>query len=363
MTRRRGAILNFRRLAFAVALCAGAGVATAQTVAVRNVAPGSTVELVLNSTVIGSIAADDRGNATLVVPQAPDAKAEAPPDPRVGKDVLLFLDVCENRHRFLIVERGAPAAALETGCVRREIPGLYIIRPLSTLVVNAGEATPTVLLRQRPYNPDSGPRAWRASPEGLVLSGGGSHTKFSEAANVACGNVTDCYRDEAGLGFGFGVAYWFLPYLAAEASYLRPVEVSALGAEATYDFASTLDADVLMLAGMTGFPAGPLRVYGKGGLTYHRATFSTTQTINDRTITIDDVPQTVPGGTQTLAFRTTGWGWMFGGGLETWLTRSFSFYGEVGWAKLKGEDKAGGEGVIDESLMMINFGVKVHVGR
>lgn len=365
MTGRRGARLTFRRLAIASALCAfaGAGVATAQTVAVRNVPPGSTVELVRNTSVIGSIAADELGNATLVVPQAPDAQAETPPDPRAGKDVLLFLDVCEKRNRFLIVDRGAPAAALEAGCVRREIPGLFIVRPLSTLVVDAGAASPTVLLRQRPFNPDAGPRAWRASPEGLVFSGGGNYTKFSNTADVACGTVTNCYRDEAGLGFGFGVAYWFLPFLAAEASYVRPVEVSVLGAEETYDFTSTLDADVLTIAGMTGFPAGPVRVYGKGGLTYHRATFSTTETINAKTITIDDVTQTVPGGTQTLAFRTSGWGWMFGGGLETWLTRAFSFYGEFGWAKLKGEDKKGGEGVIDDNVMMISFGVKVHVGK
>jgi hypothetical protein len=365
MTGRRLRARGIRRVTLAAAACAiaGVGAASAQTIVVRNATPGATIELVVNAAAIGSISADDRGRGTLTVPQAPGTKLDMKSNLAAQKDMLLFGETCENKIRLLMVERGAPPAAQEAGCVRREIPGLFLIRPLSTLVFDFGGSSPSVLLRQRPFDPDAGPRTWRLSPEGLVFFGGGSHTGFREMGDVACGSVSGCYRDESGPGFTFGVAYWVLPYAAAEVSYVRPKEASVVGAGDSYDFESTLDADVLTLAGMSGFAAGPLRVYGKGGLTYHRATFTTVQTHADQTTTIDEVTTTIPGGTQTLAFRTTGWGWMFGGGAETWLTRAFAFYGEFGWVRLKGKDEKGGEGRIDDSLMLLSFGVKLHVGR
>ena len=357
MIRRRGSLLTFWRLGFAAALCtaAGAGVAAAQTVYVRNAPAGSTVELVLNTATIGSAAADDRGDAALKVPESAGAKPQM--------DVLLFVEGCEKRTRVLIIERGAPAVPVEPGCIRREIPGLFIVRALSTLVIDTGGAAPTVLLRQRPFVPTDAPRTWRPSPEGLVFFGGGSHTQFSETGAIACGDITECYRDDSGPGYHFGVAYWFLPFLAAEATFVQPAEVSALGAQETHNFSTTLDSDVLTLAGVAGLPAGALRVYGRGGLTYHRATFSTIQTIDDKTITVDGVTRVVPGGTQTLAFRTEGWGWIIGGGLEAWITRQFAIYGDLNWGKLKGTDVKGGEGVMDDTLLLINFGAKIHIGK
>jgi hypothetical protein len=186
---------------------------------------------------------------------------------------------------------------------------------------------------------------------------------FSQASALACGDVASCIPDDSGPGYTFGAAYWFLPFLAAEATYVKPGETYASGAAPRYSFNSTLDADVLTLAGVAGIPAGPIRVYGKFGTTYHRATFSTTESVADSTITIGDVTETISGGTQTLAFRTSGWGWMFGGGLEAWLNRSFAVYGEVGWGAIKGPDQDGGEAVMNDKLLTILFGARVHIGR
>jgi hypothetical protein len=336
-------------------MVSGAGAATAQTVMVKSAPSGSNVEVVLNAATVGSAAAVPGGYTTLAMPQSAGAKAEM--------DAFIFVDVCDNRLRVLIVERGAQAAAQEAGCTRREIAGLFLIRPISTLVVDVAGPSPTLLLRQGRFDPTAGPRTWSPSPSGLMLFGGGSYTVFSQASALACGDVADCNRHDSGTGYTFGAAYWFLRFLAAEATYVKPADMNAAGAGGNYSFDSALDADVLTLAGMAGIPAGPVRIYGKLGTTYQRATFSTTESVPDSTITIGDVTETIPGGTQTLAFRTSGWGWMFGGGLEAWLTRSFAVYGEVGWAALKGRDMDGGEGVMDDKLRLILFGARIHIGR
>lgn len=347
----------WRLLALVAVLIVVVGVRApaAQTVIVKGAPVGSTVELVLNTAAVGSAPADRSGYTTLVVGQSANAKPEI--------DALVFVDQCGNRQRVLIVERGQPAAPLDSACVRREVTGLFVVRPISTLVVDVGVPNPTLLLRQGRFDPTSGPRVWTPSPAGLVVFGGGTYAAFDLATAAACGNVSNCAGVDSGFGYTFGVAYWFLPFLAAEATYLKPASTNAMGVGSNYNFANSLDADVLTVAGTAGYPVGPVRIYGKAGATYHRALFATTETIDDSTITIDNVPQTVPGGTQTLEFRTGGWGWIFGGGLEVWLNRTVGAYGEVGWASLKGKDLDGGEGVMDDKLFLILFGARVHLGR
>jgi hypothetical protein len=342
-------------LAAVIDLIVGIGVSAAQTVIVKNAPPGSTVELVLNAAPVGSTAASSSGYTTLAVGQSANSKPEI--------DALVFVDLCDNRRRVLIVERGLQAAPLEPECVRREITGLFVVRPISTLVVDVGGPIPTLLLRQGRFDPASGPRSWRPAPTGLVVFGGGSYTAFKDARAAVCGNVDNCSGADSGVGYTFGIAYWLLPFIAAEATYLKPANATAIGTGANYDFSNVVDADVLIVAGVAGLPVGPLRVYGKGGMTYHRALFATTETIDDSTITIDGVAQTIPGGTQKLEFQTGGWGWMFGGGLEAWMNRTFAIYGEFGWVALKGKDLDGGEGVMDDTLIQVLFGARVHLGR
>jgi len=155
MTRRQGTRTHapWRLVIFAAAfdLLAGAGVAAAQTVIVKNAPSGSTVELAWNTATVGSAPANPSGFTTIIVGAA-NTKPEL--------DALVFVDACGERRRVLIVERGLDVPPPEAGCTRGEIIGLFIVRPISTIVVDVGGPIPTLLLRQGRFNPESGPRSW-----------------------------------------------------------------------------------------------------------------------------------------------------------------------------------------------------------
>ena len=99
-----------------------------------------------------------------------------------------------------------------------------------------------------------------------------------------------------------------------------------------------------------------MRFYGKVGAVFHRATTTTTQTNDPVTVTVDDEPVTIEGGTQTFETTTEGWGWLFGGGAEAWLTRYVAIYGELDFARLQGNPTSGGEGELDDRVMLVFFG-------
>jgi len=348
-------MLRLLVLAATLTVIAGAGDAAAQILFVRNAPPGSTIEFVLTGTSVGSTVAGTNGEATLGIPQAPGARPEV--------DVSLLIDLCGDRRRVLVVQVGQQPPTQEAACSRQEIPGVFVLRPISTLVVNMASSLPTVLLIQGPYDPKAPPKRVGAAPTGLVLSGGAGFTWLGDASLLACGNVATCEGDDSGFGFAAGASYWFLPYLAAETTYFVPGGMKAEGVSTTYRFDSSLDTDVVTVAGKAGIPVGPARIYGKFGMNYHWATFTTNQTIADRIIIVDGVEQVVPGGTQTLAHRTAGWGWLFGGGAELWANRWLAFYGEFGWTTLKGSDRDGGEAVMDDRVMSIMGGGSVRIGR
>jgi hypothetical protein len=337
----------------ALGVFAGAGVATAQTVYVTHAPPGTTVELVRDTTVVASTAVDASGLATLVVPE---------PDRR-QMDALIFIDECRERRRVLIVQRGLQAAPTEIDCTRREIPGVFLVRPISTLVVNLEGPTPRLLLRQGPFDPTAPPRTRVPVPTGLVFSGSAGLRTFADATATTCGNVAGCEGDGAGRGFTAGGGYWFTPFVGAEASYVRPREWTAARSGEDFSFTSFLDVEMLTIAGTAGAPVGPVRLYGKAGTNFHRATFSTTQTIEELTVTVDGVTHITQGGAQTLAFRTEGWGWLFGGGFEAWLARSFAIYAEAGFAGLRGSEVEGAEAAMKDRLTLLVVGARLHIGR
>jgi hypothetical protein len=344
-------------LAVVVSLVAGAGVSTAQTVIVRSAPPGGTVELMVNAAPSGTTAADSEGDATMPVPRAADAAAR-------DVDTLVFVDACGNRRRIHLVERTAEAAAPEPSCVRREIPGVFVVRSISTIVVNVGGASPTLLLIQGTYDPKAPPKVWLPVPTGIVASGGAGFTWFGgKVGQFACGNVPDCSIDDSGIGFTASAAYWISKYLAAEFTYVKPGDMTAKGAGGTYRFESTLDAHVFNIAGKIGGPVGPMRLYGMGGTNYHRATFATSQTIDDAKAVIDGVEHTIPGGTQVLEFRTAGWGWTFGGGAEVWISRWLGIYADFSRMAIKGSDQDDGEWAIDDGMTTILIGARIHIGR
>ena len=312
----------------------------AQTVLVTKAPPGAPVELVVNGATVASTSADQAGDAKLVSDlSANTGKTEI--------DANVYVDVCadNNMRRVVIVERGQAAAAQPAGCDRRDSGALFLIRRVSTLVVNVGGSVPTVLLRQGRVR--LGPRRIRRAPTGVVVFGGAGGSQSANAVLMACGNVVECSGDDTGIAYNVGLDVWLTRFLGAEVSYLKPRDVEATGSESTFTFNTAFEADVATVAGKVGVPLGPVRLYGKLGTTYHRATFTTTQTTADLT--------------QTFELRTQGWSWLFGGGGELWLAPAFAVYGELGRAALKGSGRDGAEGALDERLTVYFIGARVRV--
>lgn len=339
-------------LAAAFAALAGASTVSAQTVKVRNAAPGATIEVMVNTELVATTAADGRGAADIPLPGE-----------RPEMDALVYVDQCSARRRVIIARQGVLPPPHEAACVRQEIRGVFVVRPASTLVVDVGQDAPTLLLRQRAFDPDAPPRTWAQAPTGLVLSGGAGLTFLGNASLFACGTVTDCKGDDADLGYSASAVYWFTPNVAAEVGVMRPGDMTAEGSGSGYRFTSALDSRLVIVGGRVGVPAGPVRFFGKAAADYHRATLLTTQTIDERTITVNGVPETIPGGTQQLALRTQGWGWLAGGGVEVWLTRHFSVNAEFGRATIKGDPIEEVEGGIDDRAFYLFVGASVRIGR
>ena len=135
--------ISWRPLAVAVALTSSlaGGIAEAQTVMIKKAPAGSKIDVVWNSTPAGSGAVDTSGATTI-----PAKIALAPGRREI--DVYLFVDVCEeNRFRIVLAEREQQPLDQGTGC-RRESLGLFLLRPVSTFLVDVGAGTPTVMLRQ-----------------------------------------------------------------------------------------------------------------------------------------------------------------------------------------------------------------------
>ena len=66
--------------------------------------------------------------------------------------------------------------------------------------------------------------------------------------------------------------------------------------------------------------------------------------------------------TLSYELQTDGWGWVFGGGMEVWLSSVFGFYGEFGTASVKGTAKDDEEGVVDDRATYVLFGARVRLG-
>jgi hypothetical protein len=351
-------------LAAAITVTVGVASATAQTVIVKNAPPGSPIELVLNTATVGSGTANATGDATLVVKAPPTATA-------AESSAHVWVDACDKMRRVFLVEPGLQPPPPEPGCTRSEIAGLFVMRRITTFVVDVGGVAPALWLKQ-----GAPPAEWlrqaaagtplkprRRLPTGLVVFGGGSYSKLRDAAVLACGNVTACTSADLRPAYAAGVDYWITRFIAAEASYMKPLRVTASGAGDTFNFDSFFDARVVTLAGKVGVPIGAVRFYGKVGANYHRATTSTTETINDIVITVGDTTQTVLGGTQTIELKTSGLGWLFGGGLEGWVTPGVAIYLEGGRTQLKGNNLNGGEGSINDRMTYFLAGLRVHIGR
>jgi hypothetical protein len=324
----------------------GAGTAQAQTVVLRKVPAGASIEVTVNGASAASTKSEAGGDVILPIKMFEGTgKTETDSQVLVGK--------CDNNVvRVLLLERGHSVPPEEPGCTRRDMGGWFLVKPVSSLVVDVGSPSPTLLLRQGSYSLDP-PREWSDAPTGLVLFGGASLTSTSSFKDVACGTLTDCSSDGAEFGFAVGAAYWLLPWVAAEGSYIRPKEFSASGTGDTFRFTSTLDTHIVNVMGKIGVPAGPFRPYGQIGGLYHRATLATTQTMTNQT----ESP------VQTYSVETGGWSWVFGGGLEVWLNSSVAIYGELNRGALKGPAvDPDVEGLLDDRVTALVVGARIRIG-
>ena len=353
----------WRRAALAAALnvTLAVGVAGAQTVVVKNAPAGAAIELRWNGEPLGRASAGADGIARLAFPPEKLGRPET--------DARVLVDVCEAVRSITLVERTMQPPPPETGCTRTEVGQFVLLQSSTSLLVDLAPAAPTLWVRQGPVPPDwllnieaePAERPRRPAPKGLMLFGDGSFTNFSRFTQSACGTL-DCNSSAFKPGYSVGASIWLSQYFGIEGGFLKPSSAKATGEESTYSYESTLDAQVITAALLVGVPVGPVRFYARGGATHHRATFHTTQTIETRTLTIDGVQQTIPGGTQELELRTAGWGWLFGGGLEGWLSRRVALYGEANYGSLKGGARDDGEGELDERISTIRFGLRVRLG-
>lgn len=325
-----------------------AGLASAQTVYVRNAPAGTNVEVIVNAASAGTGTIDAEGEAKVgfTLPQG-----------QTEMDSNVFVDTCDKLRKVLIVDRNRQPPPPAEGCDRREIPGIYWVRPVNTIVVDVGGPTPSLLLVRGAYTPpvpaaegEEESRPARPVPTGLLMFAGGAYSTISDDAAYACGNATPCTPKPGGATYMFGADVWLTRFVGVEGAYIRPHESKASGGD-TYHFDHTLDSDVWMVAGKGGFQAGPVRIYGKYGLNYHEAVNSTTETI-------DNV-------TQKFEYKTTGWGWVWGGGMEGWIGahQRVAIYGDAGIARIKGKPESGGEARIDDRLKYAAVGIKLRISR
>jgi hypothetical protein len=354
----------WRPLAFVAALnlTVVVGVTTAQTVMVTKAPRGATIELALNAATIGTATADNTGKATLPVNLSSRGG-------RTEADVQIFVDVCGNLRRVLLVEPGLQPQPQQIGCTRRELAGVFLMRQVTTMVVEVTASAPAVWLRQGPVPTQwlgeesgriSSKKLRRPSPRGLVLFGGGGPASFAYATSVACGNVENCSGEDSRLAYTGGVTLWVFPFLGAEASYTKPADVTASGSAGSYRFDNSLSSSLVTVGGKVGLPLGAVRLYAQAGADRHEATSTTTQTIDDRAYTdIDGNAGTLTGGTQTFVLRTSGWGLSYGGGIEVWVSRKLGIYAEFERAKLLGPSRDGDPGRIDERVTSFRLGLRI----
>jgi len=342
--------LRLLALAAAMNVSLGLGTAAAQRVMVRHLPQGTAVEVAVNGTPGGNGTVDASGDVTVpfTIPEK-DGKAEM--------DANVFVDVCDKTRRIQIVEVSRPAPPAADGCDRREISGLYWVRRVNTVVIDLGPANPTLLLISGNYTPPPDPVPGEEPtgesiphaplPRGFVMFGGGGITSFRDVLSLNCGTVSNCSGDGSPYAYTFGATYWITRNFGVEGSFIHPQKVKISGGDG-FIFDTTMNVDIWNILGKAGVQAGPMRLYGHGGLNYHQATHVTSQTLNNVF--------------QKTELQTEGWNYVYGGGAEIWVKPRVAIFGELDFARLKGKATDGSEFNIDDRARSLLVGVRVHIG-
>jgi hypothetical protein len=331
---------SLRLLAVAAALTIiVAGTASAQTVIVRGAKPGETLEVVVNDSPAnkGTVAADGTATVAGNLP-ANDAK-------RPEMDARLYLDTCDAIRRVIIVNRNQLPLPTAADCTRSDLTGIYWVRQRSTIVIDVSKPIPDVLLRQGSYNPNAPTR--RLAPKGLVAFGGGGFAKLRDASAIACGDLSDCQGGDFVFGYHVGATLWLTRWFAVDGSYLRPSKMVTVGNGGTFTFSNRMDVDFLNVGVKGGLPLGPTRIYGLGGMTFHEARDTMTETIGNAS--------------QTVETHTDGWSYTYGAGFEGWINNRVALYGEAGVLSMKGKERLSEVIRVDDRLTYYIFGGRFRI--
>ena len=341
--------LRLLGLAAALNLSLGLGPAAAQRVMVRHVPVGTVVEVVLNGAAVGNGTVDQSGDVTIpfTLPEK-DGKAEM--------DAYVFVDTCEKSRRIVIADASRPASPAAEGCDRREIPGLFWMRRTTTVVIDLAPANPTLLLISGNYTPPPDPLPGQEAgdpiphaplPRGFVMFAGGGLTSYRDVISLNCGLLQTCSGDGSPYAYTFGATYWITRNFGVEGSFLHPQKVKISGGDG-FTFDTTMNVDIWNLLGKAGVQAGPVRLYGHGGMSYHQATHVTNQAIADVS--------------QRFELQTEGWSYVYGGGAEIWVKPKVALFGELDFARLKGKATDDSEFTIDDRARSVIVGIRVHIG-
>jgi hypothetical protein len=345
----------------AILVTLGAGRAAAQTVIVRHATPASDVVVQLNEEPPHTVTADARGEATVTLGLPADTPEST---------VRVLVDTCGSQSTVRLISPGLTAPAPEANCTRNDAGATFVIRPITSFVIDATSASVRVRQGRAPENwygeeadqLGTGAGAIALPREGLSVYGGGGLAGYRHAVDVMCGAVSTCTASNARLGLEGGVAFWLTGFLGVEAAYVKPFKLKAHGDGTNYSFDSSRSAQLYTLAVNVGGRTHNVRLYGQAGANYHEATLTQTETIDDKTITVDGVDQVVTGGTQTFVLDTAGWGWLFGGGIEGWANGAVAIYAEGQYLQLLGNDINGGEGRMDDHMLLAMAGVRIRIG-
>lgn len=350
-------------LAGAACMMGSMGTANAQTVIVRHVAGQTKVDARVGSGAPVVATTDADGNARIVLHAVQGADLSA----------HVLVDVCASpseRH-ILIVGLQMTAAAVTSGCARKTVGSVFVIRDTTTLVIDMLPETPTVLIAQgtppSEWLEDRGQQAAGASatvqPTGIMVFGTGGLTTFGSFGSADCGqNTSNCTSHATKPAATAGAAYWFTPHVAAVVSYTRTRAALANGNGSNYTFTSRLETNVLTVGGQIMASAHHVTFFGRVGGAHHRARWLTSQTTDPTTVTVDGVDQVLQGGTESWDVRTTGWNWSVGAGADFWVSSRVAIVTAFQFAVLKGTDLGGSEAAIDERAPSVQAGLLLRLG-
>ena len=303
---------------------------------------------------VGKGTADQAGDATIVLTGSPADTQEVA--------AAIYTDACDTTTvRVHLAARTAEPPAPGAGCQRRVVPGFFVFRRGTSVVVDLEPSVPIVRIRQGRV-PDTwlmqGPiPTFHSAPRGLVAFGGGGFGSMPDTLEQTCGNTSPCARESTKFNFMGGAAYWLTPWLGAEGSLFKLLAVETNGQGEDYEMISSVSPRILTVAALGGLNIKSARFYGRIGGAYHRVRVETSQATFPRSVPIDGVITTYPSTAQTFVYETEGWGRLLGGGVEGWVSDLIAIYADVSFMKIEGENAdTGGERIMKDRVRVLHSG-------